>query len=84
MDWNELYNLGLGLFEKATAFFDEALEMKQDPEACYNQGVTLGNSGKFQEAIASYDKALEIKPDYHEAWNNRGNAMNNLGLFEKL
>ena len=34
MDWNEVYNLGLGLFEKATAFVDEALEMKPDAQAC--------------------------------------------------
>ncbi|MGB7707931.1 MAG: tetratricopeptide repeat protein, partial [Microcoleus sp.] len=33
--------------------------------------------------IASFDKALEIKPDYHEAWYNRGVALNNLGRIEK-
>jgi superkiller protein 3 len=36
----------------------------------------------LEEAIASYDKALEIKPDFHEAWNNRGNALDNLGRLE--
>jgi hypothetical protein len=39
MDWNELYNLGLGLFEKATAFFDEALEMKPDPKPVVNRAL---------------------------------------------
>ncbi|MEG4998307.1 tetratricopeptide repeat protein, partial [Microcoleus sp. B4-D4] len=82
MDWNELYNLGLGFFEKTTAFFEEALEMKPDPEACYNQGVALGNSGKFQEAIACYDKTLAIKPDFYLAWYNRGVMLGNLGRFE--
>jgi Flp pilus assembly protein TadD len=28
------------------------------------------------------DQALEIKPDDHEAWNNRGIALGNLGRFE--
>jgi tetratricopeptide (TPR) repeat protein len=37
----------------------------------------------LEEAIASYDKALEIKPDYHEAWNNRGNALGDLGRLEE-
>ena len=83
MDWNEVYNLGLGLFEKATAFVDEALEMKPDAQACCVLGDTLGNLGRWEEAIACYDKALEIKPNYHEAWFNRGVAMGNLGLFEK-
>jgi Flp pilus assembly protein TadD len=29
------------------------------------------------------DRALEIKPDYHEAWNNRGIALDNLGRLEE-
>jgi Flp pilus assembly protein TadD len=37
----------------------------------------------LEEAIASYDKALEIKPDFHEAWNNRGIALGNLGRWEE-
>jgi tetratricopeptide (TPR) repeat protein len=37
----------------------------------------------MEEAIASYDKALEFKPDYHEAWNNRGIALGNLGRWEE-
>jgi tetratricopeptide (TPR) repeat protein len=37
----------------------------------------------LEDAIASYDKALELKPDLHEAWNNRGNALNDLGRWEE-
>ena len=29
------------------------------------------------------DKALESKPDYHEAWNYRGYALDNLGRWEE-
>ncbi len=35
------------------------------------------------EAIASYDKAIQIKPDYHQAWYNRGNALDDLGRIEE-
>ncbi len=38
---------------------------------------------RYEEAIASCDKALQIKPDYYDAWNNRGNALFNLGSFEE-
>jgi tetratricopeptide (TPR) repeat protein len=37
----------------------------------------------LEDAIASFDKALELKPDLHEAWNNRGNALNDLGRWEE-
>ena len=63
MDWNELYNLGLGLFEKATAFFEEALEMKPDHKAYNDRGNALNDVGRFEEARTSCDKALEIKRD---------------------
>jgi Tfp pilus assembly protein PilF len=39
--------------------------------------------GQSEEAIKSYDKAIEIKPDYHEAWYNRGNALDDLGQSEE-
>ncbi|AVH70043.1 tetratricopeptide repeat protein [Nostoc sp. 'Lobaria pulmonaria (5183) cyanobiont'] len=35
------------------------------------------------KAIASYDQALKIKPDKHEAWYNRGNALDDLGRTEE-
>jgi Flp pilus assembly protein TadD len=39
----------------------------------------LYTAKEYEAAIASYDKALEIKPDKHEAWNNQGIALRNLG-----
>ncbi|MEZ2304038.1 MAG: CHAT domain-containing protein, partial [Microcoleus sp.] len=33
--------------------------------------------------IASYDKALAFQPDNYAAWNNRGNALSNLGRLEE-
>ncbi|MFN6181907.1 MAG: tetratricopeptide repeat protein, partial [Dolichospermum sp.] len=37
----------------------------------------------YQAAISSYDKAVEFKPDYHQAWNNRGISLKNLGRYEE-
>jgi tetratricopeptide (TPR) repeat protein len=36
----------------------------------------------FEAALDCYDKALEIDPQYAFAWNNKGNALNNLGRNE--
>lgn len=33
-------------------------------------------------AITSYDEALKIKPDLHEAWDNRGTTLAELGRYE--
>src|SRR5262249_29424109 len=36
-----------------------------------------------EEALASCDKAIALKPDYAEAYNNRGNALNELRRLEE-
>ena len=46
------------------------------------QGNIFAVGQSHQQSIASYDKALEIKPNDDQAWNNRGNALGNLGRFE--
>ena len=38
---------------------------------------------QYEQAIASFDKALQLKPDDHQVWNNRGNALFNLGRFDE-
>jgi tetratricopeptide (TPR) repeat protein len=58
-------------------------EVVQDAEFWFEQGYQKVINGDFIGAIASYDRALEIKPDYHEAWNNRGVALGNLGRLEE-
>jgi predicted O-linked N-acetylglucosamine transferase (SPINDLY family) len=37
----------------------------------------------FGEAIVSYDKALALNPDFIDAYNNRGNALKDLGRYEE-
>ncbi len=37
----------------------------------------------YEEAIAAYERAIEIKPDSHEAFNNKGSALDKLGRYEE-
>ncbi len=58
-------------------------EVVQDAAFWFEQGYQKYTNGDFIGAIASYDRALEIKPDFHQAWNNRGNALDDLGRLEQ-
>jgi superkiller protein 3 len=49
----------------------------------FELGILLAAAKEYEAAVASYDQALKIKPDYHEAWNNRGGALWNLGRLEE-
>ena len=53
-------------------------------ELFFEQALVYDYAQQYAEAITSFDKALKIKPDYHEAWNNRGSALGNLGRLEVL
>ncbi len=55
---------------------------EQKAELSYEQALLYRSAEQYAKAIASYDKALEIKPDKDEAWNNRGNALDDLGRLE--
>ena len=63
------------------------LENKINPDAHSKVFYEVANLylslEKNEEAIAAYDQALQIKPDKHEAWNNRGNALHDLGRCEE-
>ncbi|MGK7960935.1 tetratricopeptide repeat protein, partial [Crocosphaera sp.] len=52
-------------------------------ELWFEKGLIHVQQAEYEAAIASYDKALEFKPDYDQAWNNRGNALYNLGRLEE-
>ena len=56
---------------------------KHKAKLFFEQGLLYNFAEEYAKAIASYDKALELKPDYHEAWNNRGIALGNLGRLEE-
>ncbi|TRU61261.1 MAG: tetratricopeptide repeat protein [Microcystis aeruginosa Ma_QC_Ch_20071001_M135] len=58
-------------------------EVVQDAEFWFEQGNQKYMNGDFIGAIASFDQALEIKPDLHQAWHNRGIALDDLGRYEE-
>ena len=39
--------------------------------------------GRYEEAIECFDRALEINPNFAEAWNNKGNVLDELGRYEE-
>jgi tetratricopeptide (TPR) repeat protein len=47
------------------------------------QGRLFSSGKEYEAAISSFDQALKIKPDYHQAWNNRGIALEDLGRIEE-
>jgi len=47
--------------------------------AWFSIGYLFQEKGKPGEAIPAYDESIRLKPDLAEAYNNRGNAKNNLG-----
>jgi tetratricopeptide (TPR) repeat protein len=67
--------------------FEMLLEPEQSSERkasiLFEQGNLFFAGKDFDSAIASYDEAVKIKSDYHQAWNNRGIALGNLGRFEE-
>ena len=60
-------------------------DQNQDQQASllFEQGNIFFANIQNQEAISAYDRALEFKPDLHQAWNNRGSALVNLGRYEE-
>ena len=62
-------------------------EPHQTPDQAANlyfeQGRLWSTAEEYQAAIDSYDHALHHKPDKHEAWNDRGSALWNLGRYEE-
>ncbi|MFL6516366.1 MAG: tetratricopeptide repeat protein [Chthoniobacterales bacterium] len=70
-------NLGLALaaagnLPGAIQHFEQARQLKPDPEAYNNLGFALATEGKLPEATQDFEEALHLKPDYSEAYNNLG------------
>ncbi|MCG5057848.1 MAG: tetratricopeptide repeat protein [Limnoraphis sp. WC205] len=55
----------------------------------YNQAIEIkpsdfkGNFVQSYNQAIDYNQAIEIKPDDADTWNNRGNALGNLGRYGK-
>ncbi|WP_255427086.1 tetratricopeptide repeat protein [Sphaerospermopsis sp. LEGE 00249] len=61
----------------------DEIDNEQKAKLFFELGYLQNIKQDYQAAISSFDKALEFKPDDHEAWNNRGNSLDNLGRYEE-
>jgi serine/threonine protein kinase/lipoprotein NlpI len=48
-----------------------------------DEGIKLSTSGKYEEALVVFDEATRRDPGNSAAFNNKGNAFNNLGRYEE-
>ena len=70
--------------EKAIDAYDEAIRLKPDLSAAYNnRGNVKSNLGLHEKALADYDEAVRLKPNNSEYYSNRGNAKGNLHRYEE-
>jgi len=73
---------GLGNYEKALAYYSQALDLDQDNGyALFERGRAFISLGRFEEAVVEYDTLLAIETDHSEAFFNRGLAYENLDNF---
>ncbi len=73
---NNLGNLFPDQPQEAIKQFEHAARLKPDyPEAYYNIGVVLGETGRLPQAIEQYRQALRVKPDYPQAHCNLGDLL---------
>jgi len=49
----------------------------------YNYGYMLSTQARFADAVMHFDKALQINPLYHDAYNNKGLSLLELGEIDK-
>ena len=77
----------LGASTQSSSYYFTSESSSTPDNAEVERWFNLGNEkfmqGGLLSAIDSYDKAVQIKPDFHEAWNNRGIALRNLGRYEE-
>ncbi|WP_287128148.1 tetratricopeptide repeat protein [Candidatus Cyanaurora vandensis] len=74
----DFFDWRLGIFE-----FKEDNSFELIPQRTTLSGDSLLLLERYEEAISSYDQAIKYKPDKHEAWNNRGIALDKLGRYEE-
>lgn len=62
-------------YQKAVAYYTEALEQKPDMlEAYLNRGIVYNDLNKVEEALENYNIAIQLNPSYTDAYYNRGFA----------
>lgn len=67
----------------AMALLVEAIKLKPNfCEAWVVRGNVLHSTERHFDALLHYDRAISIKEDLHDAWNNRGLAFGDLGMWD--
>jgi protein O-GlcNAc transferase len=67
-------------FDQAKTYVEKAIKKQPDhPVYLYNYATILTLTGDKTKAIDIFRKALAIKPDMHQALNNLGNTLRDLG-----
>jgi Flp pilus assembly protein TadD len=51
--------------------------------AIMDEGNNHFSTGNYNEAIKCYDKAIKINPNNAMAWNNKGNALSELKIYDE-
>ena len=65
------------------SYLDANPDIEKRAALLLEKGNIFAANQQYEESIDSYDKALQIKPDFHQAWNNRGIVLENLGRYEE-
>ncbi|MBT4710069.1 MAG: tetratricopeptide repeat protein [Alphaproteobacteria bacterium] len=73
---------GLGNYEKALAYFSQALDLDQNNgDALFERGRAFISLGRFAEAIEDFDTLIAFELDNPTAYFNRALAYENLDEF---
>ena len=86
--WKGDLLISLGEIDKAIENYDIVLlnlNKKSDylPHALVSKGFALYLNGEVTEAIGYFEEALKLDADNEEAYNRKGEALSNLGLFDE-
>ena len=70
---------------RAVAVVSEITDKELSAQAWFSVGYLCQEhkKGTFETVIDVYDKALRLKPNFSEAYNNRGNAKDDLGRHDE-
>jgi predicted O-linked N-acetylglucosamine transferase (SPINDLY family) len=70
--------------DEALALVAELIQRYPGCEVLHNiSGVVAAAAGRLDAAVMLHDMAIAIAPDYFEAFNNRGNALNELKRYDE-
>jgi tetratricopeptide (TPR) repeat protein len=73
----------LGKIQEAQRVFDRAVALKADRYTLMRRAEFLIGQRKLKDAISDYSKVIALDPSYFPARVNRGNALAELGDYDK-